>query len=114
MPYVICRVFDFPVFWNPSRSLPSGVAGIDRQHRACDVTGLFSEQAVDHIGHVIDLGKTLQRATLAIRSRSPRSKPCVISISRKPGATALTVIPSNSASRLSERVKPLRPALVVL
>ena len=32
----------------------------------------------------------------------------------KPGATALTVIPSGPTSRASERVKPIRDAFVAL
>jgi len=40
--------------------------------------------------------------------------PWVISVSTKPGATALTLTPTWPTSRASDLVKPIRPALVVL
>src|SRR2546427_4441770 len=48
----------------------------------------------------------------AICSRCAPSSPCVISVSRKPGATAFTVTPMPPTSRASERVKPISEALV--
>src|SRR5204862_2695889 len=53
----------------------------------------------------------LRRATC---SRFSPVIPCVISVSRKPGATAFTVTLSRPTSRASERVKPISDAFVAL
>ena len=47
-----------------------------------------------------------------IRSRLTSLSPAVISVSKKPGATALTVTPRRPTSRASERVMPSMAALL--
>ena len=97
------------------RSDPSlgRVAGVDGEDRAGDILGLVAQQEFDGVGDIVDLGEAMEcaaaRDLIALLDRSELS---VISVSRKPGATALTLIPSGPTSRASDRVKPMIEALV--
>ena len=91
-----------------------GVAGIDGHHRAGDVSGLLAHQEFDRIGDVVDFGEAVERAAAGDLVALAGVRLWVISVAIKPGATALTVIPSFPTSRASERVKPSSEALVAL
>ena len=90
-----------------------GAAGVDRQHRAGDVARLVAHQELDRVGDIVDLRRD-GRAGCGARTRSRSAWPMssVIAVSTKPGATALTVMPSGPTSRASDLVKPMSEALV--
>ena len=84
-----------------------GIARRPRHHRAGDVSAPRppSDTPPSRPRPRLPPGGAGRRAT-AILSRWPVAMPRVISVSMKPGATALTVMPSRPTSRARLRVKP--------
>ena len=88
-------------------------AAVHGQNLAGDVGGSVGHQEDDGRGHVLgacprgragSLAKTASRAFSDIAS--------VMSVSMKPGAIALTVMPREASSRATDFVKPITPALL--
>ena len=81
----------------------SGCAGVDGQDRAGNVLCLVAQQILDGIGDVVDFGKMMKCTAADDLLTLLAGQIRVISVSRKPGAIALTLMPRRPTSRASDR-----------
>ncbi len=85
-------------------------AAVDRELGAGDVVAVGRDEIDDGAPHLLRRPEALQRDLVESRSRTLSGMPWTISVSMKPGATALTVTPLPASSLASDLVNAATPA----
>jgi len=83
---------------------------VDGEDVTRDVRGLVGGEERDGVGDLLGRPEAAEGVALRIASWIVSGRPAVSSVSTKPGATALHVMPRLATSRATAFVRPMSPA----